>query len=291
MIRRMYRDFWKGVLDFGLSFLAIVALLPFFLIFTPIVAIAMRGNPFFVQKRPGRDTKVFPMIKYRTMTNAKDKEGNLLPDEIRLTKFGQVMRRLSIDELPELLNILAGQMSLVGPRPLLVSYLPLYTKGQARRHEVRPGLTGFAQVSGRNAIGWDEKFEKDVYYVDHIGFFFDLKILLMTVVKVFQKEGISQEGRATMEAFKGSEIPTDDCQASDLPSERDADETLSSKCELEEKDDFVQSESSSIESGLYRADAIAEQERDDLCDTDRISAADGGTIVDSTETTKYDARN
>lgn len=199
----MYKHFFKPLFDFILSLIAIIILSPFFLLFTPLVAIAMKGDPFFVQARPGKNGKIFKMIKYRTMTNAKDENGELLPDEKRLTKFGKFMRKLSIDELPEIFNIFAGQMSIVGPRPLLVQYLPLYSQFQARRHEVRPGLTGLAQVSGRNAIAWEQKFEKDVYYVDHIGFCLDVKIFFMTIGKVLKREGISQEGQATMEFFKG----------------------------------------------------------------------------------------
>lgn len=200
----MYKHFFKPFLDFLLSGLALIVLSPFFLLFTPIVAIAMKGNPFFVQKRPGKNGKIFSMIKYRTMTNAKDKDGNLLPDEDRLTGFGKLMRKLSIDELPEIFNIFIGDMSIVGPRPLLVQYLPLYNETQARRHEVRPGLTGLAQVSGRNAISWQQKFEKDVYYVDHMSLLLDIKILFMTVGKVLKRDGISQEGQATMEFFTGN---------------------------------------------------------------------------------------
>lgn len=200
----MYKHFFKPLFDFLLSGLALIVLSPFFLLFTPIVAIAMRGNPFFVQKRPGKNGKIFSMIKYRTMTNAKDKDGNLLPDEDRLTGFGKLMRKLSIDELPEIFNIFIGSMSIVGPRPLLVQYLPLYNETQARRHEVRPGLTGLAQVSGRNAISWQQKFEKDVYYVDNMSLWLDIKILFMTVGKVLKRDGISQEGQATMEFFTGN---------------------------------------------------------------------------------------
>lgn len=200
----MYKHFFKPLFDFLLSGLALIVLSPFFLLFTLIVAIAMKGNPFFVQKRPGKNGKIFSMIKYRTMTNAKDKDGNLLPDEDRLTGFGKLMRKLSIDELPEIFNIFVGDMSIVGPRPLLVQYLPLYNETQARRHEVRPGLTGLAQVSGRNAISWAQKFEKDVYYVDHISLLLDVKILFMTVGKVLKRDGINQEGQATMEFFTGN---------------------------------------------------------------------------------------
>lgn len=207
----MYKHFFKRLFDFIISAKALIVLFPFFLIFTPIVAIAMRGNPFFVQKRPGKKGKIFKMIKYRTMTNKKDEEGNLLPDKDRLTKFGRIMRSLSIDELPELINIFLGQMSIVGPRPLLVSYLPLYNEFQARRHEVRPGLTGYAQVNGRNAISWQEKFELDVYYVDHCSFVLDIKIFFKTILKVLKKDGISQSGEATMEFFVGNtnENPND----------------------------------------------------------------------------------
>lgn len=203
--KKLFTRFFKRLFDIISSGLGILILSPFFLLFTPIVAIAMKGNPFFTQKRPGKNGKIFKMIKYRTMTNAKDKDGNLLPDEQRLTKFGKIMRSLSIDELPELFNIFAGQMSVVGPRPLLVQYLPLYNEFQARRHEVRPGLTGLAQVSGRNAISWDEKFKKDIEYVDNYNLALDIKILFMTIVKVFKRDGISQEGQATMEFFTGNE--------------------------------------------------------------------------------------
>lgn len=207
----MYKHFLKRLFDFIISATALIVLFPFFLIFTPIVAIAMRGNPFFVQKRPGKKGKIFKMIKFRTMTNKRDEEGNLLSDKDRLTKFGRIMRSLSIDELPELINIFLGQMSIVGPRPLLVSYLPLYNEFQARRHEVRPGLTGYAQVNGRNAISWQEKFELDVYYVDHCSFILDIKIFFKTILKVLKKDGISQSGEATMEFFVGNtnENPND----------------------------------------------------------------------------------
>ena len=194
----------KRIFDILSSSLAILALLPFFIVFTPIVAIKMKGNPFFTQLRPGKDEEIFRLIKYRTMTNEKDKEGNLLSDTDRLTKFGHVMRSLSIDELPELVNIFIGNMSVVGPRPLLVKYLPLYNDFQKQRHIVRPGLTGYAQVSGRNALSWEAKFEKDVVYIEKCSFWFDLKIIFLTVKKVFFREGISQEGEATMEEFFGT---------------------------------------------------------------------------------------
>lgn len=196
--------FLKRAFDIVSSGAVILVLLPFFVIFTPIVAVKMKGNPFFTQLRPGKNEKVFRLIKYRTMTNEKDEFGKLLPDAVRLTKFGKTMRSLSIDELPELFNIFIGDMSVVGPRPLLVKYLPLYNDFQKQRHMVRPGLTGLAQVSGRNALTWEAKFEKDVEYIEKCNIIYDLKIIFATVKKVVVREGISQEGEATMEEFVGS---------------------------------------------------------------------------------------
>lgn len=165
----------------------------------------MRGNPFFTQDRPGKDEKVFKLIKFRTMTDEKDANGNLLPDEIRLTKFGKLLRATSLDELPEAFNILKGDMSIIGPRPLLVRYLERYNAEQKRRHEVRPGLSGWAQVNGRNALSWEDKFAYDVWYVDHVSFLLDVKIIFITVMKAFVKqEGISSETSATMEEFMGT---------------------------------------------------------------------------------------
>lgn len=191
----------------------ILASLSLLIIFMPIIlltALLVRGKlgtpSLFKQVRPGRNGKSFKMIKFRSMLDAEDKGGNPLPDEERLTKFGKFLRATSLDELPGLWNVLKGNMSLVGPRPLLVEYLPLYTDEQARRHDVRPGITGWAQVNGRNAISWDEKFELDVWYVENQSFWLDLKILFLTVKKVFVREGISQEGQATMEKFTGSKI-------------------------------------------------------------------------------------
>lgn len=175
------------------------------LIFTVLGAVKMGGNPFFVQERPGKDGKIFKLVKFRTMTNKKDKQGNLLPDEQRLTNYGKFLRSTSIDELPELINILRGDMSIIGPRPLLVKYLPLYDDYQKHRHDVRPGLTGYAQVHGRNAVSWEEKFNMDVRYVEHITFVGDVGILLETVDKVLEREGISSETSATMEEFNGNE--------------------------------------------------------------------------------------
>ncbi|MGG2092734.1 sugar transferase [Bacillus sp. S13(2024)] len=165
------------------------------------------GSPvIFKQKRPGLQGKLFYIYKFRTMTNEKDQQGNLLPDDARLTSFGKLLRKLSLDELPQLINVIKGDISLVGPRPLLIEYLPLYTAEQARRHEVRPGITGWAQVNGRNAISWEDKFTLDVWYIDNLSFWLDIKILFLTVVKVFKTEGISQQGHATMEKFNGSKL-------------------------------------------------------------------------------------
>ena len=202
----MYAKFLKRVFDFILSLLALVILSPVLLILIIVGAIAMKGNPFFTQLRPGKkgkdgNEKIFRLIKLRTMSNAKDKDGNLLPDEKRLTKYGKFLRSTSLDELPELINILKGEMSIVGPRPLLVKYLPYYTTEERRRHDVRPGLTGLAQVNGRNSVSWEERFKLDVEYVDHITFWNDIKILLGTVAAVFKREGINSATSATMEEF------------------------------------------------------------------------------------------
>ena len=200
----MYRKLFKRPFD-------IICVLGFFLIFWWIyivVAILVKkklGSPvIFKQKRPGLNGKIFTMYKFRSMTDEKDDSGNLLPDEIRLTKFGKMLRSTSLVEIPEFFNILKGDMSLVGPRPLLVAYLERYNKHQLRRHEIRPGVTGWAQVNGRNAISWEEKFDYDVEYIDSCSFILDIKIIFLTIKKIFVKEGISQEGNATMEAFKGS---------------------------------------------------------------------------------------
>ena len=200
----IYAKYIKRILDFVLSFLAIIVLSPIILLFTIIGTIKMGGNPFFIQERPGKDEKIFKLIKFRTMTNKKDKDGNLLPDEKRLTAYGKFLRSTSIDELLELFNILKGDMSIIGPRPLLVKYLPLYNSYQKHRHDVRPGLTGYAQVHGRNSISWEEKFDLDVTYVKNITFWGDVKILLDTVAKVLKREGISSDTAATMEEFKGT---------------------------------------------------------------------------------------
>ncbi|MDO5415013.1 MAG: sugar transferase [Bacillota bacterium] len=201
----MYKKLLKRFFDIVLSAIALIIFSPVLVLLTIIGAIAMKGNPFFTQQRPGKNEKIFKLIKFRTMTNQKDKTGELLPDDIRLNKYGKFLRSTSLDELPELLNILFGQMSIVGPRPLLVQYLPLYNEHQKRRHIVRPGLTGFAQANGRNSISWEEKFDMDVWYVDNYSFMVDISIIFTTVKIVFKRSGISSDSNATMEEFVGAE--------------------------------------------------------------------------------------
>lgn len=200
-----YEKFIKRPMDFILSLVALIALSPVLLIVAILVRIKLGSPVLFKQSRPGKNEKIFNLYKFRSMTSQKDSKGSLLPDEIRLTKFGKLLRSTSLDELPSLINILKGDISIVGPRPLLVQYLPLYNKIQRRRHEVRPGLTGLAQVNGRNAISWEEKFNYDLKYVDKVTFFGDLLIILKTIIKVFVKEGISSNTSATMEFFSGNE--------------------------------------------------------------------------------------
>lgn len=207
----MYANFFKRFFDFTLSLIAIIVLSPVLLILTIVGAIAMGGNPFFTQERPGRIDKktgkerIFRMVKFRTMSNARDKDGNLLPDDVRLNAYGRFLRSTSLDELPELFNILIGDMSIVGPRPLLVKYLPLYNEEQRKRHNARPGLTGLAQINGRNALSWDERFKLDVKYVNNITLWGDIKIIFGTVGAVFKRRGISSATSATMEEFTGNE--------------------------------------------------------------------------------------
>lgn len=200
----MYKHFFKRLIDFILVLCVLLVIWPILLIITVWLHFANKGaGAFFTQDRPGKNGKIFKVIKYKTMTDERDAEGNLLPDADRLTKVGRFVRSTSIDELPQLVNVLKGDMALIGPRPLLPQYLPLYSPEQARRHEVRPGITGWAQIHGRNAISWTKKFEYDVWYVDHCSFLLDLKIVFLTIKKVFIREGISQEGQATMEFFNG----------------------------------------------------------------------------------------
>ncbi len=200
----IYRRYVKRAFDILISFIVIALFFWLYLILALLVRVKLGSPVLFKQQRPGKDGVVFGMYKFRSMTDERDENGELLPDEKRLTSFGKTLRSTSLDELPEMFNILKGDMSLVGPRPLLVQYLPLYNERQARRHEVRPGLTGLAQVNGRNAITWEEKFEYDVTYVEKLSFLLDIKILLLTVVKVFKRDGISAEGQATMDYFRGS---------------------------------------------------------------------------------------
>ena len=199
----MYKNYLKRILDFIAALLALLLFLPIFVLVTIGLFIANDGKPFFFQIRPGKNEKLFQIIKFKTMNDKKDSNGELLSDAERLTKLGRFVRKTSLDEIPQLLNVLKGDMSLIGPRPLLTEYLPLYNEVQKKRHEVRPGITGWAQVNGRNAISWSQKFEFDVWYVNNCTFVLDLKILFLTIKKVFISEGISQEGQATAEKFLG----------------------------------------------------------------------------------------
>jgi len=200
----IYINYFKTFFDFISALIGFLILSPIFIFIVVFLYIANQRLPFFFQLRPGKDGKPFYVIKFKTMNDKKDERGNLLPDADRLTNIGSFIRKTSLDEIPQLLNVIKGDMSLVGPRPLLMEYLPLYDERQARRHKVKPGITGWAQVNGRNAISWKEKFEYDVWYVDNISFPLDIKILFMTVLKVFKSEGISQDGQSTAEKFKGN---------------------------------------------------------------------------------------
>jgi lipopolysaccharide/colanic/teichoic acid biosynthesis glycosyltransferase len=204
MINAMYNSFIKPFLDKLVALMILIILAPVFLVSFVLLAFANDGKPFFLQLRPGKNGKLFKIIKFKTMNDKKDVHGNLLPDNQRLTKVGKFLRKTSMDELPQLINVIKGDMSMVGPRPLLPEYIALYTPEQAKRHKVKPGITGWAQVNGRNAISWEEKFQLDVWYVEHQSFVLDLKIIFRTIKKVFISEGISQEGQATTTAFKGS---------------------------------------------------------------------------------------
>lgn len=200
----MYAKYFKRFLDFLLSLCVLIVLSPLLLVLMILGAFFMRGNPFFTQERPGKNEKVFKLIKFRTMDNRKDKEGKLLPDDVRLNKYGRILRATSLDELPELINILKGDMAIIGPRPLLVRYLSRYNAEQRHRHDVRPGLTGYAQAHGRNAVSWEDKFAMDVWYTKHITFVGDVKIIWDTVMAVMKRSGISSESSATMEEFMGT---------------------------------------------------------------------------------------
>ena len=201
----MYKHFVKRFLDFWIALIALVCISPLLIVVTLWLHVANKGaGAFFCQERPGKDGRIFRIIKYKTMTDERGADGKLLPDEQRLTKVGRFVRSTSIDELPQLINVLKGDMALIGPRPLLVQYLPLYSKEQARRHEVRPGISGWAQCHGRNAISWTEKFKLDVWYVDHVSLLTDLKVVWLTIQKVLKRADISEQGYATMEVFNGN---------------------------------------------------------------------------------------
>lgn len=200
----MYKNFFKRVIDFIASLCGFVVLLPVFIIISIFLFVANEGKPFFFQRRPGKNGKVFSIIKFKTMNDKKDADGKLLSDEIRLTPVGKFVRKTSLDEIPQLLNVIKGDMSLIGPRPLLTDYMHLYNEFQNRRHEVKPGITGWAQVNGRNAISWDKKFEYDVWYVDNLSFLLDCKIIFKTIQKVIKSEGINAEDGNTKEPFSGN---------------------------------------------------------------------------------------
>ena len=202
----MYKNFIKPAIDFVLALVGFLFLSPVFVLVTIGLFFANDGKPFFFQLRPGKDGKIFKIIKFKTMTDKKDENGNLLPDADRLTKIGSFVRKTSLDEIPQLLNVIKGDMALVGPRPLLPQYLELYNDFQRRRNEVKPGITGWAQVNGRNSISWEKKFEYDVWYVDNVSFLLDIKILILTVLKVVKSEGINEQGQATSNEFKGNNI-------------------------------------------------------------------------------------
>ena len=201
----MYKSYIKRIIDLFLAAIGFLIISPVFLLLWLLLAVANKGaGAFFTQERPGKNERIFRVIKFKTMTDERDSEGNLLPDAVRMTKIGKFVRSTSLDEIPQLLNVIKGDMSLIGPRPLLVQYLPLYNEKQKRRHEIRPGITGWAQVNGRNAISWEEKFELDVWYVEHISLGLDIKIILRTIKNVLVREGINSDTSATMEAFKGN---------------------------------------------------------------------------------------
>lgn len=200
----MYKHFFKRFFDFWIAFFVLICLSPLLLLVTLWLHFANKGaGAFFLQERPGKDGRIFKIVKFKTMTDERDAQGNLLPDEARLTRVGRIVRSTSLDELPQLFNVLKGDMALIGPRPLLPKYLPLYSEEQMRRHAVRPGISGWAQCHGRNSISWTEKFKLDVWYVDHLSLWVDIKVIYLTTLKVLQRDGITEEGQATMEAFDG----------------------------------------------------------------------------------------
>lgn len=200
----MYKNYFKRVVDFTMALVALICLSPIFIIITIGLLFANQGHPFFLQSRPGKRERIFTIVKFKTMNDKKDDAGNLLSDAERLTKIGAFVRKTSLDEIPQLINVLKGDMSLIGPRPLLTSYLPLYNEFQKRRHDVRPGITGWAQINGRNAISWKDKFELDIFYVENVSFLLDLKIILTTVMNVIQSKDINQADHATISKFDGN---------------------------------------------------------------------------------------
>lgn len=201
----MYRAYLKRFFDFFIAMVVFIIAFPVFAIITILLFIANKGKPFFFQERPGKGERIFKVIKFKTMTDERGSDGKLLPDHLRMTRIGQFVRKTSLDEIPQLLNVITGEMSLIGPRPLLVAYLPLYNETQKRRHEIRPGITGWAQVNGRNAISWEQKFEYDVWYIDHYSLLLDVKIILLTILKVFRSEGINAEDTIPMRPFAGTQ--------------------------------------------------------------------------------------
>lgn len=200
----MYKFFFKRMIDFLIALIGLILLSPVFIVVTILLYFANQGKPFFFQARPGLNEKIFHIIKFKTMNDRKDEKGNFLPDSERLTPVGSFIRQTSLDELPQLINVLKGDMALIGPRPLLPQYLPLYNESQKRRHTIRPGITGWAQVNGRNAISWTKKFELDIWYIDHLSFETDCKVIFLTLKKVIKREGINQAGQATAEVFNGN---------------------------------------------------------------------------------------
>lgn len=202
----MYRNAFKRLIDIFISFVVVLIFSPILLIVFIILYFSNKGNPFFYQMRPGINGRIFKLLKFKTMNDKVDDRGKLLPDNMRITRIGKVLRKTSLDELPQLFNVLKGDMSLIGPRPLLIRYLDLYNNFQARRHEVRPGITGWAQVNGRNAIEWEKKFELDVWYVDNLSFALDMRILVMTVIKVIKRDGVNSEAQVTMKPFTGNKV-------------------------------------------------------------------------------------
>jgi lipopolysaccharide/colanic/teichoic acid biosynthesis glycosyltransferase len=210
----MYRSFLKRLFDFLLATAAFIIAFPIFAVIMIWLFFVNKGKPFFLQKRPGKRERIFKVIKFKTMTDEKDENGKLLPDNLRMTNIGRFVRKTSLDEIPQLLNVIKGDMSLIGPRPLLVSYLPLYNETQKRRHEIRPGITGWAQVNGRNAISWEQKFIYDVWYVDNCSLLLDVQIIFLTIFKVFRREGINAEDTIPMRPFAGAEKNSINCQRS-----------------------------------------------------------------------------